>query len=70
MKLEIAFPSSIFVAGNATYESLYLSVGPTFTFSMQTAVTAPAKFLTAPAQLITSPAQPTATGAAVYTALI
>ena len=52
------------------------SVGHTFTFSMQTAFTAPALLITAPSQLITAPAQhisapakPPATGAAVYTAL-
>ena len=55
----------IFVAGNATYNSLCLlvglsvgrSVGHTFAFSMRTAFTAPAQLITAPVQLITAPAQ-------------
>ena len=70
----------IFVAGNATYNSLCRSVGwsvgNAFAFSMRTAFSAPAQLITAPARLITTPAlhitapaQPPATGVAVYTAL-
>ena len=77
--------SKFFVAGNATYKSLYLSVGRSVghTFSLRKAYTAlaqiitapaqlntaPAKLITAPAHNITAPARPPATGAAVYTAL-
>ena len=54
------FHEPVFVAGNATYKSLCLSVGRlfghTFTFSMRTALTAPALLITAPAHLITAPA--------------
>ena len=69
----------LFVAGNATYNSVSVGrlVGPShFVFSMRTAITAPAQLntapaqlITAPAQLITAPAQPPATRVAVYTAL-
>ena len=81
----VYFRILVFVADNATYESLCPSVGRSVghTVSMRTAfaapvqlitapvqlITVPAQLITAPAQLITAPAQPPVTGAAVYTAL-
>ena len=67
---DLPFVSPIVVAGNATYNSVCMSVGHTFT--VQTAFTAPTQIITAPTQLtapallIASPAQRPVTGTAVY----
>ena len=52
-----ATPPISHCVGRSVGRSVGLLVGPTFTFGMQTAITAPTQLITAPAQLITAPAQ-------------